>query len=87
MRILGAKREKVAWSMVPFCFHMGWYGYHRPKGKRPDGYLEAKIEAIKATLRNADRLKFVAPDFVDIEPMPKEWPASFEKLYKVTHFE
>jgi hypothetical protein len=86
MRVMGEQNWFTVWPYVPRCYHMGWYGYHRPKGRRPDGFLEAKIDQIKATLRNADKLKFAAPDFGDIEAMPAEWPGPFEKLEKLQEF-
>jgi hypothetical protein len=86
MRVMSEQKWFTVWPYVPRCYHMGWYGYHRPKGRRPDGFLEAKIDQIKATLRNADKLKFAAPDFGDIEAMPAEWPGPFEKLEKLQEF-
>ena len=87
MRLLWTLNEKVAWPMVPFCRHMGWYGYHRPNGKRPDGFLEQKVDRIKNIMYDEAALKLAAPDFGDIEVMPKEFEKSFDKLYKVCHFE
>ena len=76
----------LCWPYVPRCYHMGWYGYHRPRGKRPSGFLEDKINGIKRVLRDSKTLEHMAPDFGDIEPLPKEWPGPFEKLVKLQEF-
>ncbi len=86
MRLMDQEKWFTVWPHVPRCYHMGWYGYHRPRGKRPNGFIEDKIRDIKAVLRDEEKLRFMAPDFGDIEPMPKEWPAPFEKLVKLQEF-
>ena len=86
MRLLDIQKWFTVWPYVPRCYHVGFYGYHRPNGKRPDGFLEAKIDKIKGMLRDEQKLKFAAPDFGDIEPLPKEWPGPFEKLVKLQEF-
>jgi hypothetical protein len=87
MRVMWEQHWFTAWPYVPRCFHMGWYGYHRPNGKRPDGFLESKIGAIKATISNAEKLKLAAPDFGDIEPYPTEPMAEYSGLTKLQHFD
>lgn len=87
MRVMWEQHWYTTWPYVPRCFHMGWYGYHRPNGKRPDGFLDSKIGAIKATISNPERLKQAAPDFGDIEPYPTEPMGSYEGLTKLQHFD
>ena len=86
MRLLDTQKWFTVWPYVPRCYHMGWYGYHRPRGKRPSGFLEDKINGIKRVLRDSKTLEHMAPDFGDIEPLPKEWPGPFEKLVKLQEF-
>ncbi len=87
MRVMSSTQGFTAWCYAPRAWHLGWYGYHRPNGKRPDGFLEAKIEAIKATISNPEKLKVSAPDFGDIEPYPTEPMAEYSTLTKLQHFE
>jgi len=87
MRVMWNIRGFTAWPYVPRAFHMGWYGYHRPNGKRPDGFLEAKIDAIKAIISNPAKLKIAAPDFGDIEVYPTEPMSPYEGLTKLQHFD
>ena len=87
MRVLWEQRGFTVWPYVPRCYHMGWYGYHRPNGKRPDGFLEHKIAEIKSTISNAERLKIAAPDFGDIEPYNETLNQPFSSLTKLQHFE
>lgn len=68
MRIMWEQKWFTVWPYVPRCYHMGWYGYHRPNGVRPNGWLEQKVGALRSMISDADALKRVAPDFGDIEP-------------------
>lgn len=86
MRVMWDLRQEVVWPYVPRCYHMGWYGYHRPNGKRPDGQLAAKISSIRADITQPDRLKSVAPDFGDIEPYDERLNVSFTKLKRMEYF-
>jgi len=87
MRVMWEQKWFTTWPYVPRCYHMGWYGYHRPNGKRPDGFLEHKVDGLRNTISNAERLKQVAPDFGDIEPYPTEPMPPYDKLEKLQHFE
>ena len=87
MRCAWLTKGFTTWPYVPRCFHLGWYGYHRPNGKRPDGFLDAKIGAIKATISNPEKLRLASPDFGDIEPYPTEPMGSYEGLTKLQHFD
>ncbi len=87
MRVMWNTRGFTVWPYVPRCFHLGWYGYHRPNGKRPDGFLETKIGAIKGIISDPVKLKLAAPDFGDIEPYPTEPMGSYEGLTKLQHFD
>lgn len=86
MRVMWEQRGYTAWPYTPRCYHMGWYGYHRPNGKRPNGFLEQKVAEIKATISDPARLKIAAPDFGDIEPYPTEPIPPYENLTKLQHF-
>lgn len=87
MRVLWETKGIIAWSFVPRVFHMGWYGYHRPNGQRPNGHLDQKISILRGLIHNQEQLKIVAPDFGDIEAMPRDSNLNFNKLHKVCHFE
>lgn len=87
MRLLWDTKGITAWPYVPRCFHMGWYGYHRPNGFRPNGHLDQKIAALRGMIHNAETLRTAAPDYGDIEAMPTDAVGEWNKLYKVQHFE
>jgi hypothetical protein len=87
MRVMWEQRGFSVWPYVPRCYHMGWYGYHRPNGKRPNGFLEQKVAAIRATISDPAALADAAPDFGDIEPYRADLNKPFERLTKVQHFE
>lgn len=87
MRVMWEQNGVTAWPYVPRAYHMGWYGYHRPNGSRPNGHLEQKIQALISMISDADRLKIAAPDYGDIEPLPTSVPGKFSKLYKIQHFD
>jgi hypothetical protein len=65
---------------------MGWYGYHRPNGRRPEGQLAAKVSALRSAIRNRETLQVVAPDFGDIEAYDDRLNQPFNVLYKEQHF-
>ncbi len=87
MRVMWETKGVTAWPYVPRCYHMGWYGYHRPNGMRPGGHLDQKISALRSIISDAERLKVAAPDFGDIEPFPITGPGAWSKLYKIQHFD
>jgi hypothetical protein len=87
MRVMWNQRATTAWPFIPRCFHMGWYGYHRPNGFRPNGHLDQKISALRGLISDPARLKDAAPDFGDIEPFPTTPVEPWSKLYKVQHFD
>ncbi len=87
MRVMWEARGYTVWPYVPRCYHMGWYGYHRPNGIRPGGFLNQKIDALRGIISNAETLKKVAPDYGDIEPYPTESMSPYDKLEKLQHFE
>jgi len=86
MRVMWETRGVVAWPYVPRAYHMGWYGYHRPDGRRPDGLLQDKIAKLRTIIHDAEKIKNVSFNFGDIEPCPTEPNAPFSKLYKVQEF-
>lgn len=87
MRVMWETRGFTTWPYVPRAYHMGYYGYHRTNGRRPNGFWRQKLDAIKATLHDAEQLKIVAPDFGDIEPLPRSDVAEWNSLCRVQHFE
>lgn len=87
MRVMWEQRSFTVWPYVPRAYHMGWYGYHRPNGKRPQGFLEAKVSEIKATITDSKRLAQAAPDFGDIEVYPTGQMPEYSGLTKLQHFE
>ena len=66
---------------------MGWYGYHRSAGKRPDGFWDQKSSIIKAMMSDQVALDIAAPDYGDIEAYPKEPIEPYETFTKLQHFE
>ncbi len=87
MRLLWQQDATVAWCYVPRAYHMGWYGYHRPNGFRPNGHLDQKIQALRSMISDGERLKTAAPDYGDIEPFPQYDISEWHKLYKIQHFD
>ncbi len=86
MRCMWESRGFTVWAYVSRAFHFGWFGYHRPNGRRPDGQLQMKIDAIRAQLCDREQLKISAPDFGDIEPYDDSLNKPFAELKKVEHF-
>ena|SRR5208282_1442314 len=86
MRVQHEQGWSTAWGYVPRCYHMGWYGYHRPNGKRPDGQLKEKVAAIREQIHSAGRLRISAPDFGDIEPYDASLNVPFSEMRKEQHF-
>ena len=87
MRLMWEERAFTTWGYVPRCYHMGWYGYHRPNGRRPEGQLAAKVSALRELIRDPVRLGVAAPDFGDIEPYDDRLNTPFTSLRKEQHFE
>ena len=87
MRVMWETRGFTVWPYVPRCYHLGWYGYHRPNGRRPDGQLKEKVNAIRDQISNGAALRISAPDFGDIEPYDDRLNQPFTTLEKVEHFE
>ena len=86
MRLMWEERAFTSWPYVPRCYHMGWYGYHRPNGRRPEGQLAAKVSALRELIRDPVRLGVAAPDFGDIEAYDDRLNQPFNVLYKEQHF-
>lgn len=86
MRVLHEQKGTVAWAYRPRAFHVGNVGYHRPNGKRGDGQLQDKVSFLKSWIYDAEKIKLVAPDFGDIEPVPVEFNPTFGALRKVQEF-
>ena len=86
MRVMHEQKAFTTWGYVPRVYHMGWFGYHRPNGKRPDGQLDVKIRAIREQMFDAAALKVAAPDFGDIEPYDATFNTPFTELRKEQHF-
>lgn len=89
MRVMHSQKKFTVWSYIPRIFHVGNIGYHRPSGIRGNGQLQNKIDFLRGWIHDAERIKEVAPDFGDIEPVPigpaPVWsPAD---LHKEQHFE
>ena len=86
MRVMWTTGGIVAWPYLPRAYHMGWYGYHRPDGKRPDGMLNDKIGKLRDIICSAEKIQQVSHNFGDIEPLPTSPNEPFEKLYRVQEF-
>ncbi len=87
MRIMWETNAFTVWPYVPRAYHMGWYGYHRANGKRPDGFWEQKSGVIRAMISDPEALKIAAPDYGDIEAYPKEPVEPYETFTKLQHFD
>lgn len=88
MRLLDAQEKSIAWPYLPRAYHAGFFGYHRPNGRRPDGPLAQKITELGVILSDSQRLLAASPDFGDIEPIPFLTPNQlFGTLYKVQEFQ
>ena len=89
MRVMHERKDVTAWAYMPRTFHIGNIGYHRPNGRRGEGQLKSKIEFLRGWIHSAERIKEVAPDFGDIEPVPVETTASWltEDLHCVERFD
>ena len=90
MRVMHEEKRFTAWPLGrPRAFHIGNIGYHRPGGIRGDGQLKDKIAFVRSWIHDRERIKLVAPDFGDIEPVPTEpvpeW--SKEDLHCVQRFD
>lgn len=57
-RVLAGQR--VAWADPPVCSHVGWYGYHRTKTRRPTGTLEERVAQVKAAITDPRALAALA---------------------------
>lgn len=86
MRCMWNERAFTTWPYVPRAYHLGWYGYHRPNGKRPDGQLAAKIQNIRERIQDKIALNIAAPDFGDIEPYDDKLNVPFTTMHKEQHF-
>lgn len=86
MRVMWEQRGVTVWPYVPRCYHMGWYGYHRPHGIRPNGQLQEKISALRASISDPAVISQVARDFGDIEPY-RLHAAGTGPLVQVQHFD
>jgi len=86
-RVMLRLRRPAVWAYVPRAFHLGWYGYHRSNGQRPNGVLEGKVSAIRDIIIDPEKVRKECKDFNDIEPYPVSTPAPFESLTKLQHLE
>jgi hypothetical protein len=59
--------HQVVWASTPLAQHVGWYGYHRRRSRRPHGTLTERYRQVKYALAHSDVLKRWARDFGDIE--------------------
>lgn len=86
MRVMWQEKTFTVWGYVSRAYHMGWYGYHRPNGKRPDGFWEAKAATLRSQISDAALLKQIAPDYGDIEAFPVENVESWVALRRLQEF-
>ena len=87
MRLLWQQKAFTTWCYTPRSFHLGFYGYHRPNGKRPDGFWEQKVGMLKSLISDPERLKIAAPDYGDVEIYPTQPPQLWQTLHKLQHFD
>lgn len=88
MRVMWDIRGFTSWSFIPRAFHLGFYGYHRPNGKVPNGFWQQKVGQLRAMISDPEALKIAAPDYGDIEPYPATpTPAWAPPLVKLQEFD
>ena len=87
MRVMWETRGTTLWPYVPRSYHLGFYGYHRPNGRRPDGFWRQKLGQINSVISDSAQLKIAAPDFGDIEAYPQEPNGLLGTLVKLQHFD
>lgn len=76
MRLLGESNERLtAWPFVPRSFHVGVAGYNRTNGPR------LSYNELKETIHDSEKIKMIDKDFGDIEVVPTEPVAKWDKLY------
>lgn len=61
--------QSVVWPRIPVAQHVGWYGYHRKRSRRPTGTLAERYEQVKQVLTNGSMLKAWTKEFHDVSPL------------------
>ena len=56
-RVMLQNPVPVVWSVPVRAYHCGWWGYHRPTNIRPTGTLEQRVQQVRDTLNDSERLK------------------------------
>lgn len=51
---------KSVWPYLPRAHHMGWYGYHRNTGLKPNGTVEDKIKALRYAFYDQEKINSMA---------------------------
>ncbi|PWT91202.1 MAG: hypothetical protein C5B54_05715 [Acidobacteria bacterium] len=62
--------EKLVWADPPLVQHVGWYGYHRTKSRRPAGSVGDRYRMIQRVLASPTALQEWVKDFHDIDVRP-----------------
>ena len=75
-RVLAQVKGLTVFPTVPRAQHVGWYGYHRGTGVRPDGTLEERVRQVRLVLNNPEHLRnHIKDPFADVEPYQlKDYP-------------
>jgi hypothetical protein len=66
-RVMLQHKGQVAWSAPPRAWHVGWYGYHRNDGKRPQGGVERRYQELRAIVADPSLLAKGRGRYLDVE--------------------
>lgn len=66
-RILGDRR--AIFAKPPVAQHVGWYGYHRQRSRKPTGTLDERYRTVRDVLQNGPILRRWEKDFGDVSPL------------------
>ena len=84
LRIMEREKGASVWPYAPRAFHLGWYGYNRPKGAQFRGSVWEKASQIQAIMFDRNLVNERSADYKDIYPCsltPFEGPLVLDKEY------
>lgn len=79
-RLLESSGLRVAWPVVPRCFHAGWHGQNR-MGERLQGSMEMRLMQLRSIMHDGEAMNGLARQYKDIVPCRLEG----NKWDKVVH--
>ncbi len=69
LRVMGARHGQSVWTNEPKAQHVGWFGYHRHRSRRPLGTLVQRKQQVQMVLTTPGLLSMYEKDFGDIRPI------------------